>query len=40
MLRENLISEIHEGGKIDAHEGGGSSSSSEEGPVMGLERRG
>ena len=40
MLRENPISEIHEGESIDAHAGGGSSSSSVEGPVMGLERRG
>jgi len=28
------------GESIDAHEGGGSSCSSVEGPVMGLERRG
>ncbi len=40
MLRENPISEAHEGGSTDAHEGGGSSCSSAEGPVMGLERRG
>ena len=40
MLRENPISEDHEGGKIDAHEGGGLSCSSVEGSVMGLERRG
>ena len=40
MARENPISENHEGESIDAQEGGGSSCSSDEGPVMGLERRG
>ena len=40
MLRENPISEDHEGESIDAHEGGGSSCSSVEGSVTGLERRG
>ncbi len=41
MLRENPISgDPTKGESINAHEGDGSSSSSVEGPVMGLERRG
>ena len=40
MLRENLISEIHEGGSIEAHEGGGAARSSVEVSVMEMERRG
>jgi len=41
MLRENPISETHEGGKYrDAHEGGGPTRSSAEVSVMEMERRG
>jgi hypothetical protein len=38
-VKRKPISEAHEGESIEAHEGGGSSYSSEEVFVMGMERR-